>query len=264
MRAAARLSCLVASSVALASALLASPSRADVPVTDWRQSARPMASNRTPQRFFVELRFGAYRPDVDAEFGGDGPYKRVFGDSSQFYLGTEFDWQALRIPYFGTLGPGLGWGYTKRSVAAKITGTSTDSAENTALMIMPWHVSAVARADELMRRTGVPFVPYAKLGLGMAMWSASNAEGVSTYPRDPDPLAVRGRGITWGQHFALGAMLALNELDRKAAATLDGAWGVNHAYVFGEWMNAKLDGMGSTPQMHVGSSSWVLGLAFDM
>jgi hypothetical protein len=29
-------------------------------------------------------------------------------------------------------------------------------------------------------------------------------------------------------------------------------------------MFANLDGLGSRPQMHVGTSTWVLGLAFDM
>lgn len=232
--------------------------------SDWRQHSRQRRTDRSKQRFAVEIRFGQYFPQVDSEFGGSGPYQRVFGNGGQVYFGLEFDWQALRIPYLGALGPGFGWGYTRTSSKAKITGTQTDSAEDTALTIMPWHLSAVLRVDELMRRTGIPIVPYGKLGLGMGMWSAANTQGVAYYPKEPDPNALRGRGITWGEHFALGAMLSLNGLDPKAASNLDANSGVNHAYLFGEWMNTKLDGIGSRPQMHVGSSSWVVGLAVDM
>jgi hypothetical protein len=122
---------------------------------------------------------------------------------------------------------------------------------------MPWNLSAVLRIDELMRRTGFPFVPYAKFGLGLATWSASTSKGVSTYQ------GVEGHGTTWGTHLAVGGMIALNWLDGTAAAAMDEESGVNHAYLFGEWMNARLDGLGSKTEMHVGTSSWVLGIAID-
>lgn len=226
---------------------------------DWRQSARARRSEayRSPQRFAVELRFGGYYPQVDDEFGGDGPYHKVFGGGPQFYFGLEVDWQALRIPFVGVIGPGLGWGYTSRGTKALVSGTDTESGEDTSLTIMPWHLSAVLRVDELYRRTGIPVVPYAKFGLAFATWSAATTDGVSTFE------GVKGQGTTWGEHLALGGMLALNFLDPQSAADMDENAGVNHAYVFGEWMDMRLDGIGSRPQMHVGSSSWVVGLAAD-
>ncbi|WP_437726891.1 MXAN_2562 family outer membrane beta-barrel protein [Sorangium sp. So ce861] len=229
---------------------------------NWRQTHRSSADRDTrygsPQSFAFEARFGPYSPEVDEEFSGAGPYQATFGDDQQFYFGMELDWLPLRIPYVGLIGPGLGWGYTSRSAGAFEAGSAVRTQEQTSLTIMPMHLSAVLRADELMRRTGVPIVPYAKLGLGMGLWYSVSG------PRTANVEGVRGEGISWGTHLALGAMLALNWLDRRASSQLDETTGINHTYLFGEWMYANLDGLGSSPQMHVGTSTWVLGLALDM
>ncbi|WP_437679940.1 MXAN_2562 family outer membrane beta-barrel protein [Sorangium sp. So ce131] len=248
-----------------AALLVASAASAQVgtPHNDWRRINRSSnGSDRyaSPQSFAFEARFGAYFPGVDEEFsaGGAGPYERSFGGDNLFYFGLELDWLPLRIPYVGAIGPGLGWGYTSASGKGFEDGTEDRSEEDTSLTIMPMHLSAVIRFDELMRRTGVPVVPYAKGGLGMGLWYAGKASG------GDEQDGVAGEGITWGTHFAFGAMLALNWLDRRSASQLDESTGINHTYLFGEWMFANLDGLGSRPQMHVGSSTWVLGLALDM
>lgn len=229
---------------------------------NWRQLSRGGRSderaNASPQSFAFELRFGPYYPQVDEELGGEGPYKRVFGSDPQFYFGLEVDWLPLRIPWVGAIGPGFGWGYTRTSAKAKIEGTETDSAQETSLTIMPMHLSAVVRLDEVMRRTGIPLVPYGKIGLGLGLWSAGSGDETARYNGD------LGRDTTWGIHSAIGLSLALNFLDPRASVQLDESVGVNHAYLFFEWMNASLDGLGSRPQMHIGSSSWVAGLALDM
>lgn len=228
---------------------------------NWRQKDRTNASrgNASAQNFAFELRFGPYYPQVDEEFDVPvGPYERTFDDDPQFYFGVELDWLPLRIPFVGAIGPGLGWGYTKTSNQAKLEGTNTDSAEDTALTILPMHLSAVLRADELMRRTGIPIVPYVKAGIGFATWDAT----ISTGTREVG--GSLGRDTTWGYHLALGGMLSLNFLDPGGSRRLDETVGINHTYIFGEWMNAALDGIGSRPQMHVGSSSLVVGLAVDL
>ncbi|WP_437551904.1 MXAN_2562 family outer membrane beta-barrel protein [Sorangium sp. So ce367] len=230
---------------------------------DWRQHDRSRIQREeryaSPQSFAFELRFAPYSPQVDEEFSGAGPYGKTFGDGQEFYFGVEVDWLPLRIPYVGAIGPGFGWGYTSASAAAFVKGSDERAeAEETSLTIMPIHLSAVLRADELMRKTGVPIVPYAKVGLGMGLWTSTSG------PVTPKPDGVRGEGITWGTHLAFGGMLALNWLDRRSASQLDETTGINHTYLFGEWMFANLDGLGSRPQMHVGTSTWVLGLAFDM
>ena len=275
------LGALFGGALLLGASTAAAQSNSAIGESNWRQGSRSKdrSTYASSQRFAFELRFGPYYPEVDEEFGepfGEGgPYSRTFGSvsengtwdtSAQFYFGLEFDWQALRIPYIGAIGPGFGWGFTRTSAPAKITGTLVESGTDTSLTIMPMHFSAVLRADELMRRTGIPIVPYGKFGLGFATWSASTTTGVSSVTIEEagqEPRDLTGEGITWGIHMALGGMLALNWLDGRAAATLDETTGVNHIYLFGEWMNANLDGLGASDQMHVGSSTWVLGIAGD-
>jgi hypothetical protein len=73
-----------------------------------------------------------------------------------------------------------------------------------------------------------------------------------------------GRGTSYGIHMALGVMFSLSWLDQRASSSLDESTGLRSIYIFGEWMNADLDGLGGKPQMHVGTSTWVLGLAAQM
>nr|AYM54425.1 secreted protein [Phaselicystis flava] len=252
--------------------LVAAPAAAQssrLPSSDWRQTDRVDATKGrgSPQNFTFELRFGAYSPDIDSEFGGGAtPYADVFNTNPQFYFGLEFDYLPLRIPYVGAFGLGLGWGWTHTSTTAK-TESGAESAEETSLTIMPMHASAVLRLDELMRRTGVPIVPYGKFGFGLGLWKSEDGDEIATSTRtNPDGTTqiVEAKGNTTGLHMALGGMLSLDFIDPRAAARLDDSTGVNHAYIFGEWMNANLNGFGQSGQLRVGSSTWVLGLAIDM
>jgi hypothetical protein len=139
-------------------------------------------------------------------------------------------------------------------------------------MIMPMNLSAVLRADELMRRTGIPLVPYGKIGLGLAYWRASNdsgtekACGTSGAPMactgmSTDTVLSHGSGLTPSVHFAVGAALALNWIQPQSAARLEQTTGVHHAYAFGEYFNDTLTL--STNVVHVGAQSWVAGLSID-
>lgn len=244
---------------------------------DWRRSDRSgkYQNYSSAQNFAFELRFGPYYPQIDEEFSGHGPYEAVFDNDPQFYFGVEFDWLPLRIPWVGVIGPGIGWGFTTASGYSQEEGTCrpgnvegcVDTEQEASLTIMPMHLSAVFRADEIMRRTGIPLVPYAKLGIGLATWTTSTLNGVSDEEvgcPGADCDTVLGRDTTWGIHSALGIAFSLNWLDPRYAASIDESVGINHTYLFAEWMNAQLDGLGSRPQMHVGSSSAVFGLAFDM
>jgi hypothetical protein len=225
----------------------------------WKRHDRPMYES--PQRFAVELRFGPYRPNIDDDFPGTRPFESVFGNGKGFHYGLEVDWQAFRIPYVGTLGPGLSWARTTRSANARVTGTTDQSSESTSLAIMPMSLVAVLRADVFSRSFGIPLVPYAKAGLGFGLWSTGTDQGTST--RD----GVAGKGRTWGTHAAIGGMLLLDFFDRASAREIDDSIGVNHSYVFFEYMRANLDGSileTSKPQLNIGTTTWVIGLAMEM
>jgi hypothetical protein len=235
---------------AMLSLLFANVANAGGPGSDWRQPDRAISlssAKESPQNALFEIRFGPYAPKIDSAFTDKHPYADYFGASSKFYFGVEADWQAFRIPYVGVIGPGFGWGYMHASGLAKSAkDPSKNSAETTGLTIMPMHVSGVLRLDEPLKRWRVPIVPYAKLGLGLGWWSTSG------------PGDNQGSGLSHGREVALGGMFCLNVLDPTSASRLDRDYGVNHSYLFGEWMKADLNS-----GMRVGTSTWVVGLAID-
>ena len=212
---------------------------------------------RSEQNFAFELRFGPYRPNVDAEFSDARPFENTFGTDTRILFGIEFDWQALRIPYFGSIGPGIGWGYTSMSANAWLADGTGRADQETSLSIMPLYLVGVARVDVLARETPVPLVPYAKAGLGYALWWTSDGDGAHSYQ------GVEGKGTSKGYQFALGGMLELDFLDQDTALNMDASIGVNHASFFMEWYFARLDGFGGG-DMHVGTSTWMLGLVVEM
>lgn len=214
------------------------------------------AERESDQNVAVEVRFGPYLPNVDDEFDGATPFEDTFGDKNRYLVGLEVDWQALRIPKFGTLGPGIGWGYTTMSAKAfRLDGSRAD--ESTSLTLMPMYVVGVLRVDVLARETPVPLVPYAKAGVGYALWWANNADGTSSVGGE------RGRSASYGVQYALGGMLLLDFFDRDSAIQMDAATGINNSYFFIEWYRSFLDGFGGD-QMQVGTNTWMLGLAFEI
>jgi hypothetical protein len=224
----------------------------------------------SPQHFAIELRLAPFfYPDIDTDpsLGGCTPFKTVFGPGKTILMSAEFDWQALRIPHVGTLGPGVGIGYATFSGNAPLaaaqnggclTSTSQASGESTSLNIYPFYGVAVFRADGLWKDLGVPFVPYAKAGIGGALWQASNTLGTSTFG------GQKGQGYSMGAQLAIGIGFNLNILDPYAARNFDESMGVNSTYLFAEWTDASLQGLGfqSNP-LRVGGTMWTFGLAWE-
>ena len=209
----------------------------------------------SPQHVAVEFRFGRYVPDVDSEFATATPYETTFGSDNRYSVGLEVDWQLWRIPYVGTLGPGIAFQYTKSSAASFITATGARAGEDSNLNIFPMYLTAVLRVDQIARETPIPIVPYAKLGLGAALWNVTNGGGVANAG------GVRGSGLSLGPQFALGGMLLLDVFEPSSAKNLDNELGINNSYFFMEWYLSRL---GAGDQMEVGTSTWVLGLAFEI
>jgi hypothetical protein len=227
----------------------------------------PLASRHktyeSPQNFAFEIRFSPYKPDVDSDpaLGGNTPYATVFGTAPRLFVGAEFDWEALRIPHFGTIGPALGAGYMAASGNALFTeehnGTFV-SGETTSLDIFPFYLAGVVRVDVLWKDAGIPLVPYLKAGLGYALWRATNTLGTSHFD------GVSGTGDSWGSYFAAGVGFNLNVFDAYAAQNFDDAMGVNATYLFAEWTREELDGIGSQKDpLRVGGTNWTFGLNFE-
>lgn len=217
----------------------------------------------SPQNFAAEVRFAAFNPDVDSDpnLHGATPYKDTFGTSPRLEIGLEIDWQALRIPHLGTIGPGVSAGYTRASDPALFqtehNGTFV-SGEQTTLEIFPFYGVIVLRGDALWRDLGVPLVPYGKFGLGYALWHASNTLGTSSAN------GISGEGSSLGTQVSLGLALNLNPFDAYAAQNFDDALGVNNSYLFAEWTRSDLDGLGLQKNvLRVGGTGWTFGLAFE-
>ncbi|MGH7327878.1 MAG: MXAN_2562 family outer membrane beta-barrel protein, partial [Polyangiaceae bacterium] len=208
-----------------------------------------------------------YLPNIDSDpalhgrqvwhdvFGN--PYQSVFGTTQRMLVAAEFDWQVLKIPHFGNFGPGVSLGYTSMSAPATRVDNGLPSAENTSLDVYPMYLVAVMRFDLLDRDLKIPLVPYAKAGMGLAFWRASNDVGTSS------AAGTEGEGHTFGYHVAGGVSLDLNAFDRLAARGFDESMGVNHTYIYGEYMFMALNGIGQTDALRVGTATWVVGLSFD-
>ncbi|MCL2778917.1 MAG: MXAN_2562 family outer membrane beta-barrel protein [Polyangiaceae bacterium] len=214
---------------------------------------------RSAQNFAIEVRVGPYKPQVDSEpaLGSKTPYNTSFGSAFRILPALEFDWQTLRIPGIGTIGPGVSIGYTRMS-ADSVTLSGRPSGDTTSLSIIPMTLVGVLRVDVLWRKFGVPLVPYGKAGLGYALWTASNTGGTS------DANGVKGEGHSLGTNFALGLAFSLDAFDTYAARNMDIATGINNSYVFVEAYRLTLNGFGSSSTLRVGSgNTWTAGLAFE-
>ena len=214
---------------------------------------------RSAQHFALEIRVSPYYPQVDDDpnLNGQKPFDNNFGDKARVLLALELDWQTLRIPHFGTLGPGIGVGSVSMSRSVQ-TATGRTSGDETSLSIYPFWGVAVLRADVLWRDLGFPLVPYAKGGVGLGIWRASNAGGTARTAE-----GVSGKGKSWGTNFAVGLSLALDSLDRGASRSMDNAIGINNTYIFLEAYWLTLDGIGQSRALHVGTNTWSTGLAFE-
>ena len=246
----------LASAGALAAALvLLSPGDAQAIEFGTPASEHPY---RSQQNFHLEIRFSPYRPQIDDDpnLNGATPYAKNFGAVPRFYFGMELDWQTFRIPYVGTIGPGIGVGRVGAGRDVK-TVSGRDSADQTNLTIYPLYAVAVLRGDYFFRHLGFPLVPYGKLGVGAGIWRATDSSGTSQTAN------VSGKGTSWGTNVAIGVSFALDALDPGASRNMDNATGINATYLFIEGYWLSLNGIGQSNALHVGSNSWTTGLAFE-
>lgn len=214
---------------------------------------------RTAQNWALEIRVSPYYPQVDDDpkLNGQKPFENNFGNKARVLIAFELDWQTFRIPHLGTIGPGVGVGSVSMSRDV-VTTTGRTSGDSTTLAIYPFWGVAVLRADVLWRDFGFPIVPYAKGGVGLGVWRASNSAGTAVSDN-----GIAGKGKTWGTNFAIGAAFALDAIDKGASRNMDNATGINNTYLFLEAYWLTLDGIGQSKALHVGSNTWSAGLTFE-
>lgn len=211
---------------------------------------------RSPQRFAFELRFGPYRPDVDSEFNGSRhPYQDFFGSGRKLLTQIELDYEFWHR--VGSLGAGVGVGYFQTSGTSPVAnGTGAPSGDQSSFRVIPVSVSAVYRFDYFLQRRNFPLVPYAKLGLDYAYWQVTDGNGNIA----DDGRGGHGRGGTLGWHGGAGLALVLDFLDPEAAHDFDADLGVNHTSLVFEFNHADISGLGMSDRLHVGDTTWSLGL----
>ncbi len=233
----------------------------------------------TPKHWMVELKFGPYRPNVDAEPGLSGkPYDEIFGcgpvgencstwDGWQVMSQVELDYQFWQ-PH-GSFAVAVTLGFFRITGKALVpqdpslppdpeTNPYVRSGDETALNILPVAVQLVYRWDYAALHYSVPLVPYVKFGLAYAFWWIENAEGIAELSD-----GAGAYGGTIGYQLNAGLAIMLDFLEPSAAKTMDAELGINHTYLFCEFLHSQVR-WGLSDKMRLGvPASFLAGLAFE-
>ncbi|MBI5609315.1 MAG: hypothetical protein HY902_10605 [Deltaproteobacteria bacterium] len=215
----------------------------------------------SPETGSLDFRFSRYLPQIDDDFTGSiKPYKNIFGSAAwQLSLSTDSRvWDR-----FGTLSLGLSAGYWSQDGYGREQTTGDSSSDTTTLSIVPITADLVYRMDELERAWGIPFIPYAKLGLVYGIWWMR--DGVDNLARwtDASGNAKEAMGGTGGYHATVGMRFLLDVLEPMAARSFDIEMGVNHSYLFAEYQMLRLNDFGNKKSLNLSDDLFTFGIAFD-
>ncbi len=193
----------------------------------------------TPQWFAMELKFGPYLPNIDSELGdGGGPYEDIFGRKLRLMTQLTFDVQFLKK--HGTLGVGGTIGlFTAQGKALLESGEP--SSDTTSLNVVPTILQLVYRWDYAAKKWHVPLVPYIRAGIVYSFfWITQGSGKLARFPSSGE----KARGGVWGYQFNIGLAFLLDVLEPSAAKRLDSEMGVNHTYLFCEFVHSGVDDFG--------------------
>lgn len=221
----------------------------------------------SPRYFFLEFKFGGYLPDIDSEFdGAKKPFEDLFGSDLGFMFKLEMDLEIWRP--FGTFSIGGVVGHSSLGAAPfKDEGSDSSPTDSTtasrltgetSITLVPLAMLLIYRADFFYDYWRVPIIPYAKFGINYTLWWISKGDGDTATFKGED-----ASGGTLGWQFSAGAALLLDVFEPAAAKTLDTEAGINHTYLFFEFIHVQADGFGSDSVLHVGDTAWQGGLAFE-
>lgn len=193
----------------------------------------------SPQWFAVELKFGPYKPDIDSELGsGGGPYEDIFGRKLRLMTQLTFDVQFLKK--HGTLGVGGTMGiFTAQGKALLESGEP--SSDTTSINVIPMILQLVYRWDYAAKRWNVPLVPYVRAGFVYAFyWITQGSGNLARFTTS----GAKAHGGVWGYQINVGLAFLLDVLEPSSAKRLDSEMGVNHTYLFCEFVHSGIDDFG--------------------
>ena len=220
-----------------------------------------MKVGESPRWGSFQLSVSAYRPDIDAAFGGTAsPYGSVFGTSRPLVFQFLFN-RSLWITEVGTLDLGFGAGYWQ--VWGLGVAPNGQRGGSTSLMVIPLQVSIAYRLDVLYDKWRIPFEPYVRASLYDHVWAA-NTEGQVATATSPAGQEVRGSGGTFGWGVTLGVALVLDFFDPTLARQMDYDTGINRTLLFLDFTWADVDDFGSAKSWQLGPGYWMwsAGLQF--
>ncbi len=192
----------------------------------------------SPRWGSFELSLGGYRPNVDSEFGGSGPFNTVFGGGRALMFRLDVAY-SLFVDY-GSLDLGIGAGYTQKTGKGQLP-TGGAAPDDTSLKIIPTRLTLTYRFDVLANRyRWFPLTPYARVSLDRYNWWVTNGLGDTAKAGDRS-----GRGATNGYSFSGGVAFLLDAIDPDLAREMDRDTGINHTYVFVDFTKSYIKDFGS-------------------
>ncbi|MEE2644998.1 MAG: MXAN_2562 family outer membrane beta-barrel protein, partial [Myxococcota bacterium] len=221
--------------------------------------ARPMGNSGDSDRSAtIELRFGAYIPQIDSEFakepGVPTPYEAVFknDDPMMSVFGAE---RHLHQRY-GTLS--IGFAVGRWSVEGVGLSEAPGVKDTTELTITPFSAHVGYRFDRYQE--SFPLIPMARLGLSYYLWEIFDGAGETTR----FPSGEEASGGTLGWNMSIGAYLLLDYFDQEMAWFFDRDAGVNNSYLTIEYQIARVDDFGAADSFRLGNDTLFFGLALDI
>ena len=213
----------------------------------------------SPQYGAVEIKFGPYKPAVDDNPSLSGtPYKDVFKDKTLLLTTLEFDWQFVHPPGV-SFGLGFSVGFMQAYAKSSIAETGAESVDYTVLNVMPFTLQLVTRIDALADFVSVPLVPYFKIGFNWYLWWILGGGDTASYTWEDQNGTTHkeeGRGGTLGWQLSPGLAIRLDGFDKKSARTFDNELGINHSYLFVEFLWAFVNQFGNDDHMNLSTDTF--------
>lgn len=220
----------------------------------------PTASAESERSMMLEIHAGPYEPQIDRAFLYSQPYQDYFSDSPMVMLGLHWDYQVFQG--FGSVAVGagarIGW-----ADGFAVSQDGTSSSDPTSLNVLPLTATVTYRFDWLAQSTGIPLVPYGKVGMTYTVWWVTNGSGEIANTYDLDGEGRVGYGGTFGFHVAGGLQFLLDWFGEGMAAEFDSEIGVNNSYLFFEYGYHSVNDFGAETSFDLGDANFSAGLMFE-